>query len=236
MFTDEQILEWLNDFKASYLKTHVNLICQIANAYREAIPQYAADKGLMESAIDKMVTLLREMHFAGTAEGVRTAMISACDETFGLEETPKNVTSLNPATMVFLPPPVPSVPKSPPAPPRNYTKEIEHLRSLRSQQSDVYGLMLAKAAEKLQGCFHWVGSGPRPMKGVPTKYANRITGLPYGPKMKWSVKKADYGSGWEEHEEKQNDFARWIAKQGTVPDSKSYMNCWESVFFSAYMD
>jgi hypothetical protein len=117
-----------------------------------------------------------------------------------------------------------------------WTREL--LDSISAQDRQTYAAIIhrisgertASAAERAEGNYDWVRSGPtrptRDQAGNVTRHTDyQIAEQPSRP--------ADV-SGEAPDDEVQNDFARWVRGQGPEPGAHSTMNCWEAVFFSAY--
>lgn len=122
----------------------------------------------------------------------------------------------------------------PPAPRINrFVAEKARLARWRTKRTTARGKELATQARALQDWFHWVSSGPVPVV-IPLQHLARIpqANEPFKPKQTWSVKETDVG--WETHELKHNDFARWMNEGFGIPDQNAWMNCWECVFFTAF--
>ncbi len=108
-----------------------------------------------------------------------------------------------------------------------HAAEIARLRVLRTPGSAVTGRQLADAALAMDGWFHWVSSGPK----VPGFAGHG--GLNYQVKSHWTRTQTDVGV--DVHPMKQNDFAAWLLYPvAPQPNAHSFMNCWESVLFSAF--
>jgi len=99
------------------------------------------------------------------------------------------------------------------------------LRTVHSQQT---GRQLAQAATCMTNWFRWQKSGPREPDFEGQK------GMVYGPKTAWTRTRTSTG-GVEHHPLKRNDFTAWLMAGGNQPNMNSYMNCWESVLFSAFV-
>lgn len=193
-------------------------ITQIANVYVAAgmDENYVCILCLGEAA---------ENAVAVTAAAYRDALINECNQ----YAPPPGADLLVRAVPIPAAPvvaPVAVVPRRPVNYAARHAEEIARLRRLRTPGSQQNGRRLARAALAMRNWFHWVKSGPRE-----PGFAGQ-EGEDFGPKTAWRATRKDTGIEW--HDRKQNDFANWLVNGGNPPDQASFMNCWESVLFSAF--
>lgn len=206
--TEQQVREQLKDVHKPYVK----YILKIANLY---VATYPENKSIIRiiclpsassAAEDHLARLPRAEVQKRTPEVFRDAFIEQCAD---------NDMSL-PEGLGAVPLP------RPPAPAINFDDfgpDLRRIRRLRTETTAENGRRLAREAEKMEGWFHWVNSGPLE-PGL-----ERHWGIPYGPKTFWHDKKT--------HELKRNHFAHWLVRNHYLGPN-SFMNCWEAVLFAAF--
>jgi hypothetical protein len=218
MLTQEQVRNELTE----NLRPFLAYITQIANIFVTA----GMDQGMV-----LMICISGAAYKVmgnPTAAAFRDALIQECLDMD--EDLAQGVTGQVRAVALPGPPPVAPVVVVIPPPPVDYkafyARDIAHIRGLRTRMATQRGIRLAAAARLMVNWFHWVKSGPRE-PGVSWE-----RGRDFGPKTAWVGTRTDLGL--ENHPEKQNDFAGWLVNNDPQPGMASYMNCWESVLFSAH--
>jgi len=203
------------------LMPHAPLLVQFINIY---IANHADSEDYFRSVI--LEQIIGSLPATGAVPNqVRAAVIAACDDWCIVENQDLSRTQL---MLVPLGGP-PAPPQLPPPTRQAHAEDVQRLRRLRTRLARDRGRLLAAAARRMAGWFHWVNSGPV-TTGLLALSPN--AGRLYAPKEHWDHSPDNHG--WYQHAPRRNDFAAWVNATGPIPSPLAHMNCWEAVLFSAF--
>jgi hypothetical protein len=218
MITLAQVQQILTNAQRPDLLPHAPLLMQIANIY---IGGDADFEEYVDVALRHVAGPHGNLPAGSVANTVRDRFIYCCENDW-IFDNPVPCRTQAMALAVAGPP----APPPPPPAPNQYAEYVARLKRLRTQTARDHGRLLAVAAGRMDGWFHWVKSGPVSAADLQQAQAagqvQRVGPL-FGPREHWQQNQGL----------RRNDFALWV-NGGAVPSPLAHMNCWEAVLFSAY--